>query len=134
MCLFFAAFAVQWCYPDITTLRASAGAFMLMVALLVVWCIWTARDQCKFWWFQPDPSRVEYTEPEEDERDSNASLISQRWSPRRFTTSLTKLLMFKSVPGESHAMQDTTIPPIRVVHDPPTNIAEPNFEANPHAA
>ena len=94
---------------------------MLMVALLVAWCIWTTRDQCKFWWFQPDPRQVEYLEPEEDERDSNASLVSQRWTPRWFT-SLTRLLTFKSVP-----------PRVEVVCDPSSNVAEPNFGANPHA-
>jgi len=67
MCLSFAAFATQWCYPDYTTLRASAGSFMFIAALLVAWCIWIARDRSNFWWFQPDPDQVEHKEFEEDE-------------------------------------------------------------------
>jgi hypothetical protein len=118
MCLFSAAFAVQWCYPSNTTLQASAGSLMLIVALLVTWCIWTARDRSNFWWFQPDPSQVEHKEFEEDEKDSNAPFGTLGFDTLRgFTMSLKKLLTFKSVPCESHAMQDATN--LRVVRDPP---------------
>ena len=114
---------------------------MLVVALSVVWCIWTARVRCEFWWFEPDPSQVEHEEDEGDEgdegdeRNSNASLVSvpQSWTLRWFITSLSKLLKFKSVPGESHAMQDTS-PRVQVDHDTPSSIGEPNFWANPYAA
>ncbi|KAG9313444.1 hypothetical protein JVU11DRAFT_5766 [Chiua virens] len=66
MFLFFAAFSVEWYYPGNTTSRACIGAFMLVLATLVAWCIWTARDRCDFWWFQPDPKESEYEGPEEE--------------------------------------------------------------------
>ncbi|KAI9568446.1 hypothetical protein HD554DRAFT_723979 [Boletus coccyginus] len=69
MCLFSAAFATQWCYPDHATLRACAGASMFMVALLVAWCIWIARDRRTFWWFQPDPVQGIQAELQESEDD-----------------------------------------------------------------
>ncbi|KAF8137481.1 hypothetical protein EV363DRAFT_1318110 [Boletus edulis] len=56
MGLFSAAFMVQWYHLGNTQLRDGAGAFMLVVALLVAWCIWTARDRSDRWWFQSDPS------------------------------------------------------------------------------
>ncbi|KAG8216853.1 hypothetical protein J3R82DRAFT_7116 [Butyriboletus roseoflavus] len=108
MFLFFAAFAVQWCYPDDTRLRASAAAFMFTVALLVAWCIWTARDRCDFWWFQPDPKQVEYTEFEGEDGDGGVSpSIPVLGFFRRFRTSLTRRFTLPISPPESHAMQDT---------------------------
>ena len=118
MFLFFAAFAVQWCYPDDTILRASAAAFMLVVALLVAWCLWTARDRSEFWWFQPDPKQLELEGEKGDGRVSPC--ISELGFLRRFTTSwMRNLTMTISPPEESHAMQDTA----SVVLDPPV----PNF-------
>ena len=106
---------------------------MLVVALLVAWCIWTARDRCNFWWFQPDPSQIEHKEDEEDERGSNAPFGTPVLvALRSFTISLKKLLMFKSLPCESHAMQDTTSP--CVVRNPPSGTPGFNYWANSHEA
>ena len=88
MFLFFAAFAVQWCYPDDMSLRVNAAVFILIAILLVAWCIWTARDRCEFWWFQPDPNQVEYMELEEEEEDGEVSpggILGLRSFLRRFT-------------------------------------------------
>ena len=106
---------------------------MGMVALVVAWCIWTARDRCNFWWFQPDPNQTEHKEPEGDGRDSEASFGTPGFDTLRgVIISLKNLLMFKSVPGESHAMQETTSP--HVVRDPPGSTPELNFWANSHVA
>ncbi|KAF8438114.1 hypothetical protein L210DRAFT_866764 [Boletus edulis BED1] len=101
MGFFSAAFAVQWCYPNDTALRAGAGAFMFVIAVLVAGCIWTARDRCDFWWFQPDPNQLEHVEDEKD----NKALAGLDFF-RNVTISLTQRLV-KSVPCETHAMQDT---------------------------
>ncbi|KAH0826608.1 hypothetical protein J3R83DRAFT_4972 [Lanmaoa asiatica] len=119
MVFFFAAFAVQWCYPGDTTWRACAGAFMLMVALVVAWCIWTARDRCDFWWFEPDPNQVELEVLEGEEGVGNVSfgLLGSSFL-RGLTTSLTrKFKLSKPLPGEIHAMQDTAS--LHVVLDRP---------------
>ncbi|KAF8549038.1 hypothetical protein OG21DRAFT_1421972 [Imleria badia] len=106
MCLFFAAFATQWCYSDNWTVRAGAGAFMLVVALVVAWCIWTARDKSHFWWFQPDPKQVEHKD--DHERDNPRPGLELL---RRMKISLTRILRkFTSLPCESHAMQDMASP------------------------
>jgi len=49
---------------------------MLMVALLVAWCIWIARDRRSFLslWFQPDIDQVEHKEPEEEAGDGKLSI------------------------------------------------------------
>ena len=93
MCLFFAAFATQWCYPDSTMLRASAGAVMLIIALLVALCIWITRDRYTFWWFQPDPDQVEHEEIEEDKETASCLSVSRGQTLHEFTTSL-RLPMF----------------------------------------
>lgn len=116
MCLFFAAFATQWCYATDTNRRAGAGACMLVAAILVAWCIWTARDRGEFWWFQSDPNQVEHIE-DDDENKTPAGLdllheVKMLWSRR---------LRVRALPCESHAMQDTTS---LHLHDPP-NIPEP---------
>lgn len=81
-----------------------------MVALLVAWCIWTARDRYDFWWFQPDPTQEE-REKEMEERDGEVSLgISPAGLSflRGFILSLTrKFKKSESPPGENRAMQDT---------------------------
>jgi hypothetical protein len=126
MCLFSAAFAVQWCYPSNTTLQASAGSLMLIVALLVTWCIWTARDRSNFWWFQPDPKQVEHKD--DHERDNPRPGLELL---RRMKISLTRILRkFTSLPCESHAMQDMASPHDARDQQPENRVPEPNFWAN----
>ncbi|KAF8417318.1 hypothetical protein L210DRAFT_3511448 [Boletus edulis BED1] len=103
MGLFSATVAVQWCYPSDIALRIGTRAFMSIIALVVVACIWTARDQCDFcqWWFQPDPNQPEHTQGEEDNKAYSRLDFLQR-----MRISLTTR-MVKPIPCESHAIQDT---------------------------
>ncbi|KAF8842886.1 hypothetical protein BDN67DRAFT_925280 [Paxillus ammoniavirescens] len=59
MVLFFVAFMSEWCEPGDIVSWTSVGSSMSLVALPVVWCIWTSREQTGYWWFQPDPDQVE---------------------------------------------------------------------------
>ncbi|KAG8216854.1 hypothetical protein J3R82DRAFT_7117 [Butyriboletus roseoflavus] len=78
------SFAVQWCYPDDTRLRASAAAFVFIAVLLVAWCIWTARGRCDFWWFQSDPKQAQHREVEEEEGDGVSPGILRLCFLRRY--------------------------------------------------
>ena len=129
MFLFFAAFAVQWCYPGNMPSRASVGAFMLVVALMVAWCTWTARDRSDFWWFQPDPNQAENEALEGEEGDGELSLHTSCFGFfRRFTAPVIPKLMTQSLPGESHAMQHRGS--LHDVLGPRSNVSQPNFWTN----
>lgn len=94
-----------------------------MVALVVAWCIWTARDQTHFWWFQPDPEQVEHEADHHDETDNpQLELPAVKRSLAQY------LRNFISLPCESHAMQDIASP--YDVRDQRNRIPGPNFWAN----
>lgn len=75
---------------------------MLMITTLVAWCIWTARERCHFWWFQPDPNQVEHKEDDETDDEAPASLLDVL---RKLKTSLNQRWRMRSLPWESHPMQ-----------------------------
>lgn len=110
MVLFFAAFAVQWCYPYGTKSRIGAGVIMVIAAVLVAWCIWIARDRCHFWWFQANPNQAELEDVKEVEVEKKAFFTGASgpfgFQNNGFTTSLVRKIT-KSPPGEGYDMRST---------------------------
>lgn len=109
MVLFFAAFAVQWCYPYGTKSRIGAGVIMVIAAVLVAWCIWIARDRCHFWWFQANPDQAELEDVKEAEVEKKAFFAGASefcLQNHGFTTSLARKFT-KSPAGEDYDMRTT---------------------------
>ncbi|KAF8137480.1 hypothetical protein EV363DRAFT_1446322 [Boletus edulis] len=105
MGLFSAAFMVQWYHLGNAKLRDGAGAFMLVIALLVAWCIWTARDRSDRWWFQPDPGQEEHKVDEGNKaldllRSLKTSLIQRMFDFSNGTTWVESWTLMKPLDKE----------------------------------
>ena len=110
MCLFFVAFAIQWWDANHTKLRIGAGVFMFVVATLVVWCLWTARDRCN--------------SKDKDEGDDEAPLGLDLLRMVK-TLFIRRPSVVESLPGEAYPLQS-----IASRHDAPNVIPGPNLGAN----
>ncbi|KAG9313442.1 hypothetical protein JVU11DRAFT_5764 [Chiua virens] len=107
MILFFAAFSVQWFYPGNMTWRSGAGAFMLVVILLITLCIWTTRDRCHYWWFQPDPkTKVIEAEGEGADQVPSFRIAGVSYLLHWLTTLFSRL---SNEPQESYPMHENVI-------------------------
>ena len=104
MLLFFAAFVAEWFYPGDITSRACAGAFILIVAFLVAWSIWTARDASEAWWFLSDTKKPGHRGEEPDDRDVYFGIP---WLGLFKTLFTRRSVMSQSYPTENYAMQHT---------------------------
>ena len=86
MVLFFVALSAEWCNRHVASWVA-IGTSIVVVFSLVGWCIWTARDRRRHWWFQVDPDQQspcnDIQDQHQGEGDAKASLHSLLMKPIR---------------------------------------------------
>ena len=83
MVLFFVALSAEWCNRHVASWVA-IGTSIVVVFSLVGWCIWTARDRTRHWWFQAEPDQSprnviqDQHQGEGDVKESLHSLLMKR--------------------------------------------------------
>ncbi|KAF9244122.1 hypothetical protein BU15DRAFT_59465 [Melanogaster broomeanus] len=79
------------------------GGFMLFVAFLLAWCIWTSREKTEYWWFEADPEQFElYHRVENNGAPWTSKLgLLRRLVPPSWTRNRTCL----ELTTENHAMR-----------------------------
>ena len=70
MIFFFISLSAEWWRKGDLVSWVSIGTVMFAMFVLVGWCIWTARDRTKYWWFQVDLSQASLIndQPEDNHR------------------------------------------------------------------